>query len=125
MLQDYSEDYSDESPIEFSKETSNVVLSPKTYSDESLGETSEVIKGKYFWLQSMNYKLISLLWRFGYNRVLFYSYNLLGPLLTDPEPFDSTKQCKRGYNPYSYRKIQDSSKGDCYKGNCKNATGYC
>ena len=54
MLQDFSEDYSDELPIEFSKETSNVVLSPKTYSDESLGETSEVIKGKYFWLQSMN-----------------------------------------------------------------------
>ena len=55
---------------------------------------------------------------FVYYGVLFYSYNLLGPLLTDPEPFDSTKQCKRGYNPYSYRKIRDTSKGDCYKGNC-------
>ena len=50
MLDDYSEDYDGESPIEFSEETSNVVLSPKTYSDESLGEISEVVKGKYWWL---------------------------------------------------------------------------
>ena len=38
----------------------------------------------------------------------------LGPLLTDPEPFDSTKRCKREYGPYSYRKIRDTNEGDCY-----------
>ena len=46
LLEDYSEDYNGELPKEFSDETSNVVLSPKIFSDESLGETSEVVKGK-------------------------------------------------------------------------------
>ena len=47
LLEDYSEDYNGELPKEISEETSNVVLSPKIFSDESLGETSEVVKGKY------------------------------------------------------------------------------
>ena len=47
LLEDYSEDYNGELPKESSEEPSNVVLSPKIFSDESLGETSEVVKGKY------------------------------------------------------------------------------
>ena len=57
--------------------------------------------------------------------MLFYSYNLLGPLLTDPEPFDSTKRCK-DVNPYFYRKIRDTFEGadDCY-GDNKCEEGIC